>query len=620
MKSINKTKKGGKKLVCINQNGHTIELPKDCVAGGFQPMADGKEYYLAEVLKKFSLPLYVRFVEPYTMDQETRSKDKPLYLPAGTICLDRTSTETVITATAIKNGQQKIMQFSPDVDIYLVVCDDTFRKSADYVNNSHSFNKDNDDQNIYTDTTEYIDTTQIMKGLALNVASKSGSEKIKKGVPPLKKLSKPKPAKAPVVPPRSASSKAKSNPAKAIPSKPVLPKPKPDRLRAKPGSPDPNLKPKPKPKAKISTSKHDVKITGNVTSLAYESRHQQTTEEMEQAYTDPNEIYEEIGFTEPKYTKCGFFMNPAYTELDPPNIPTFSHEYAKPHVEHPPAILGCKSQTIPGKKQHAKSNPTSHLGSQLSATSDSNQPAGSNSLLCNRRPPPVPDRLPLSRNRSAIFTNPHLPNNAVAFPNRVLPNVPNNPPQLPSRLKRPHSKTDLSVKHKRKTASTDSQSPTPMVTNSNPALPISQPPSLQANPIQPTSQPPSSIQQTPIQSTSQTPSSTQPTPFTPGQPPSLPTNKMPVPTPEQKEEIYEAISKYPTDLSSLSITDVSALLNYLGMGKYVETFEAELIDGAMLASMDKESLESLNLIPFHVTKLMKFIGGWRPNSKIRLKK
>ncbi|CAB4005457.1 Hypothetical predicted protein [Paramuricea clavata] len=82
LKSINKTKKGGKKLVCINQNGHTIELPKDCVAGGFQPTADGKEYYLAEVLKKFSLPLYVRFVEPYTMDQETRSKDKPLYQPA----------------------------------------------------------------------------------------------------------------------------------------------------------------------------------------------------------------------------------------------------------------------------------------------------------------------------------------------------------------------------------------------------------------------------------------------------------------------------------------------------------------------------------------------------------
>ncbi|CAB3979612.1 GRB2-associated and regulator of MAPK -like [Paramuricea clavata] len=242
------------------------------------------------------------------------------------------------------------------------------------------------------------------------------------------------------------------------------------------------------------------------------------------------------------------------------------------------------------------------LGTQLSATSGSNQPveSGSNTLLCNRRPPPVPDRLPLSRNRSAILTNPHLPNNAVAFPDRVLPNVPNNPPQLLSRLKRPHSKTDLSVIHKRQTASTDSQSPTPMVTKSNPALPISQPPSLQANPIQPTSQPPSSIQPTPIQPTSQTPSSTQLTPFTPGQPPSFPTNKMPVPTPEQKEEIYEAISKYPTDLSSLSITDVSALLNYLGMGNYVETFEAELIDGVMLVSMDKESLESsveFNSIP-----------------------
>jgi hypothetical protein len=533
LKCIAKTKKGEKTLICVNQNGHTVELPKDCVAG-FQPMADGKEYYLAEVLKKFSLPLYVRFVEPYTMDQRTRSKDKPLYQPPGTICLDRTSTRTVITATAMRNnGQQNMVQFSPDIDICLLVCEDAFRESADYVNICHSFNQDIDNQNIYTAITEYIDMTQNLKEFSLNAASKSGSKKIKKGVPPLRKPTKPKPAKVFPPRPRLGSSKAKSNRAKAIPSKPVLPK-----------------------------------------------------DEIEQTYTDPNEIYEEIGFTEPTYTECRFLDNSTYTELDPPNIPTNSHEYAKPDVKHPaesnpitPAILSSSSTPTSGNKQPAKSNPPSHLGSQLSATSDSNQPveSGSNSILCeNRSPPPVPDRLPSRRNRSVILTNPHLPNNAVALPIRALPD---NPPQLPSRCKVPDRETDVSAVQERKTAPTDSQSPRPMVTNSNPALPTS----------------------------------------LPGQPPSLPTNIMPVPTPEQKEEIYEAISKYPTDLSSLSITDVSALLNYLGMGKYVETFEAELIDGAMLASMDKESLESLNLIPFHVTKLMKFIGGWRPNSKIRLK-
>jgi hypothetical protein len=90
---------------------------------------------------------------------------------------------------------------------------------------------------------------------------------------------------------------------------------------------------------------------------------------------------------------------------------------------------------------------------------------------------------------------------------------------------------------------------------------------------------------------------------------------MPIVTPEQeKEEIYQAIAKYPKDLTSLGVTDVSTLLNYLGMGNHAETFAAELIDGVMLASLDKENLESLNLSPFHATKLLKFIGGWRPNA------
>jgi hypothetical protein len=86
----------------------------------------------------------------------------------------------------------------------------------------------------------------------------------------------------------------------------------------------------------------------------------------------------------------------------------------------------------------------------------------------------------------------------------------------------------------------------------------------------------------------------------------------PVVTPT-REEIYEAIAKYPKDLSNLTVTEVSKLMRNIGMGNYAEMFEAELVDGDMLTSMNAESLQSLNVSSFHITKLLKFIGGWRPN-------
>lgn len=95
-------------------------------------------------------------------------------------------------------------------------------------------------------------------------------------------------------------------------------------------------------------------------------------------------------------------------------------------------------------------------------------------------------------------------------------------------------------------------------------------------------------------------------------PPPLPTSKPPQ-SQEDKQAIYEAIARFPQDISSISVADVSRLLRYLGMGSYVETFESELVDGDMLSSMDQDALESLNVSPFHVKKMLKFIGGWRPN-------
>ena len=87
-------------------------------------------------------------------------------------------------------------------------------------------------------------------------------------------------------------------------------------------------------------------------------------------------------------------------------------------------------------------------------------------------------------------------------------------------------------------------------------------------------------------------------------------------TPEQeREEIYQELARYPIDLTGLDLTGVGRLLKCLGMGKYVEIFKDEMIDGQILADMDKESLQSLSVSPFHIKKLLNFIGGWRPNKE-----
>ncbi|CAB4022340.1 GRB2-associated and regulator of MAPK -like [Paramuricea clavata] len=64
---------------------------------------------------------------------------------------------------------------------------------------------------------------------------------------------------------------------------------------------------------------------------------------------------------------------------------------------------------------------------------------------------------------------------------------------------------------------------------------------------------------------------------------------------------------------SVARSHVKRLLRYLGMSAFVETLENELIDGTMLMTLDQESLESLNVQTFHSKKLLRFIGGWRPD-------
>ncbi|KAK3749213.1 hypothetical protein QZH41_006333 [Actinostola sp. cb2023] len=70
----------------------------------------------------------------------------------------------------------------------------------------------------------------------------------------------------------------------------------------------------------------------------------------------------------------------------------------------------------------------------------------------------------------------------------------------------------------------------------------------------------------------------------------------------------------PESLEKLSVEEVANCLRYLHMEAYVEKFQAELIDGAMLVELNEEMLrDSLGVTnKLHQKKLMMLVNGWRP--------
>lgn len=75
-------------------------------------------------------------------------------------------------------------------------------------------------------------------------------------------------------------------------------------------------------------------------------------------------------------------------------------------------------------------------------------------------------------------------------------------------------------------------------------------------------------------------------------------------------------SVFSQDLKDLSVVGVAECLTNLRMGQYAEMFQSNLIDGQILMELDLESLSHLGVRnPLHQKKLLKFINGWRPNTK-----
>lgn len=452
MKGIDKCKKKHKKLVCFNQNGKKVTLSKDCAAA-FQPLTDGNEYYLSDVLTKFKMPVKVHFVEPYYSIGEDRSGTKPNCEPFQTICLERISTIPAVTGTLIyADGSCVTVQFSREVNVKLVACEDTFRKSAEYAKICKIFNQDINSEDIYTQPHEYIHEAAIQ-----------------------------------------------------FESTAIKPSPK-----------------QPKPVA------HPKSKSGNPTTVQHESI----------------PIYETVDIDEEKG------KDSTYTAFNPTNV---SHQqYESSVVEQLKPRLPKKAIALPIK--WASKVPDS-TNTALNPTHISNQ---------YEKPVSAEKPTPRSRNQPKTLDKPRLPKKAITLPKTRLP--PSSVPPIPKKSEVSNSKSDRALNRAERSKSTDTLPQNPYSIPKDP----DNPPNAHSSP-------------------------------------SVVTSKI------EKEKSHHAIAKCPLDLSGLNVVDVGMLLINLGMEKYVEIFANEMIDGSMLASLDEASLKSLDVCPFHVIKLLKFIGGWRPN-------
>ncbi|XP_072349075.1 uncharacterized protein [Scyliorhinus torazame] len=81
----------------------------------------------------------------------------------------------------------------------------------------------------------------------------------------------------------------------------------------------------------------------------------------------------------------------------------------------------------------------------------------------------------------------------------------------------------------------------------------------------------------------------------------------------QKAKRIISMSEVPSDLRHLSVDEVCDCLQLLNLGKYIETFQSEQIDGHLLSDLNRDIMQNtFGMNYFHVIKMIRFRDGWRP--------
>ncbi|XP_067871398.1 uncharacterized protein [Heterodontus francisci] len=80
-----------------------------------------------------------------------------------------------------------------------------------------------------------------------------------------------------------------------------------------------------------------------------------------------------------------------------------------------------------------------------------------------------------------------------------------------------------------------------------------------------------------------------------------------------KAKCIASMSEVPDDLQHLSVDEVCDCLNLLNMGKYIETFHSQQVDGHLLFDLDRDIMQNtLGMSNLHIIKMVRFREGWRP--------
>lgn len=83
---------------------------------------------------------------------------------------------------------------------------------------------------------------------------------------------------------------------------------------------------------------------------------------------------------------------------------------------------------------------------------------------------------------------------------------------------------------------------------------------------------------------------------------------------EEQPDNNTAMTAFPERLDLLNVEEVSRCLRGLNMEQHVEQFRKEQINGSLFVTLNEDLLISLGVTSkFQRAKLLKFIGGWRPD-------
>ena len=132
LKEINHT---GNVLICENQDKDRLCLPTNLKAG-FHPLCDSGEYLVKDIIGWFQLPVHIQFI-----DQEPKGmENSKLYNPfIGVLVLNTVITNEEVICSSKYDGKRFMMIIPKDLNVTVVVADDTCEQNKDYLEQSRSF-------------------------------------------------------------------------------------------------------------------------------------------------------------------------------------------------------------------------------------------------------------------------------------------------------------------------------------------------------------------------------------------------------------------------------------------------------------------------------------------------